>query len=188
MSEDPNTIRVKVEKSDEIKKLQEELEKANKIIEKVAVEKFNDRCAKLGLDPNTTDVETLKAAEALNRVETGEARPAPHGGTTASLTQSQITGEKPQADFNELKDLPLDLIEYESEKQMIEHLRSVASDSSDERSGQAKKALGLLLKKEHEEMSHGLAEYEYSEGVRDLTTRKRGNRKGEWRKVRKTEG
>jgi hypothetical protein len=77
--------------------------------------------------------------------------PAPRGGTTAPLNDSQITGQKPETERLPLdrviSEVPLTWLEFDSEEELVATLKKISEDRTDSRSELARKAYNQLTKK-----------------------------------------
>lgn len=166
-------VTITLDRSKEMTDLEMENAKLKNQLENLAQQEFEERCHKYNLDPTSTTVDELKAIEKVKEQEHDV-----HGGDTTPLNASQITG-KTQLD-QKFEDIPISLLEFSSEAEMVQVLRTIAENASDSRSEKARIALKLLAQKELSQS----AEYELEGKVSDWA--RKGNKfKPIFRKVEK---
>ena len=136
------TVEVTIDRSEELKSVESENAELKNTLASIANKAFEDKCAKYGLDPKETSPEALKTVVAMHEQVKGK---APRGGDTAPLNQSQIEGKTKIAD--KFTDIPISLLEFDSEEEMCKVVKAISEDPTDPRQAKAKTALRLLAQK-----------------------------------------
>lgn len=135
-------LSISVDRNAEIDALQKENARLQFDLERIAQKEFEAKCRKHGLNPETTDVETLQSIERESR----QAPISPEG-STAPLNLAQL-GQQEERDVSS-PDLDPEFWEFTSQSAMFKALDDASKDSQHPQQKQAQQILSKLIKKQH---------------------------------------
>lgn len=104
---------------------------------------------KAELDQHLVVIKNLEGRKEAERKAT--IPPAPRGGDTAPLSQSQLTGQTTTAveggKLEKESEIPLSWLEFDSEEELVATLKKISEDRTDSRSEVARRVYNELTKK-----------------------------------------
>ena len=135
---DRTNIVVTIDKNEELKQAEAENESLKETLKLIAEKEFSAKCKQVGLDPEKSDPETLKAELR---------KQAPRGGEGQPYWQNELGG-KHEEDPREKTDLGSILVDNTESglKSSIEFLNYKKSHGSNEEKAEASRLLGIAVK------------------------------------------
>jgi hypothetical protein len=157
---DGQKIRIELDRTEEMKELQEKNEELETTLKLIAEKEFQAKCKQVGLDPSQTTPEILK--DELKKK-------APRGNsdeTTNFYSQGQQTGKAEPLKVD--SEMPLSWLEFDSTEQAISTLNKLKKEGSPQ---QKKESAILLSKLEKKAFSKNkqLLDVEFSDDIHALT-------------------
>jgi hypothetical protein len=161
-----------------------EKEQKKEFLEQYALAKLLEKAEALGVDPKGKEPSQLVEEVREREKEVQEKARAPSGQSQTENVYSvgQQTG-KPQTDLKKYEDLPLDLIEFQNEQEMISVLKTIANSETDLRRNEARKRLRQF----NARVTGQNAEYELEGKISEFLRNKKAP-KPEMKKIEKESG